>query len=306
MATASVSVSIPTEASHRTPSGQPVHPTPPPTMSTQQQQSQPNTKSLSPAYIETHAILTRLLTTLQSPASPYHTTYSPWITHYGIAPLTTSLLSCIRPTVWTFLSTPRWSLDALKQISSHPGDLRYEGRAIYLNGILGLDKRLRGYVGQTTCLRQRVAQHLNFRYRRDHPSLHYWALQRSVFNVFAVLAVLPPTAQPSGPGLGMEEVPLVLNVLEMLMCLVFRSLPVESLREWLPIDGHGHEHGESGTGIASSNWRRVSREGVMGGLNIACPLDQGVTQLKERPFVDLRDDEDELVKEWLREMDRER
>ena len=127
-----------------------------------------------------------------------------------------------------------------------------------------------------------------------------------MFNVFAVLAVLPPTAQPSGPGLGMEEVPLVLNVLEMLMCLVFRSLPVESLREWLPIDGHGHEYGESGTGIASSNWRRVSREGVMGGLNIACPLDQGVTQLKERPFVDLRDDEDELVKEWLREMDRER
>ncbi|KAK1915318.1 hypothetical protein P3342_003126 [Pyrenophora teres f. teres] len=211
MATVSTSSSTPA-LSHQNLAGQP-----PPTMATQQPQS------LSPAYLETHTILTHLLTTLQSPSCPYHKHYSQWITHHTIPTLTTTLLSLIRPPVWTFISTPVWSLDALKQISPYPGDLRYEGRAIYLNGILGLDKRL-------------------------------------------------------------------------------RVLPVESLRVWLPPDNEE----EDGTGVVVSKERRTSREGVMGGLNIACPLDQGLTSFKDQPFVDLSGEEDELVQEWLGELERKR
>ncbi|RMZ68870.1 hypothetical protein GMOD_00002754 [Pyrenophora seminiperda CCB06] len=254
-------------------------------MSTQQQQS--TNKSLSPAYLEAQTILTHLLTTLQLPSSPYNTAYSPWIARHGIPQLTTSILSYIRPPVWTVLSSSRWSLDSLKLISPHPGDLRYEGRAIYLNGVLGVDKKLRVYVGQTTCLRQRVGQHLNFRYRRDHPSLHYWGLQWSVYNIFAVLCVLPnSTGGSASVGTGMDEAGLAMNVLEMLMCLMFRSLPMESLREWLP--------------SVVSKERRVSREGVVGGLNIACPLDQEIKGMDERQFVNLSDEEDELIQDWLR------
>jgi len=192
----------------------------------------------------------------------------------------------VRPQTWTFLSH-RWSLDALKPLSS---DLRYEGRAIYVNGILGLDKRLRIYVGQSTNLRQRVAQHLNFRYRRDHPCLHYFALQESVYNVLGAVIVVPSSG--NGEMSGMDDVSLLLNVLEMWMCLVFRSLPEESLGEWLPDDDS-----------AVGRKRRIGKEGGVGGLNVACPLDQG-TDMAERAFVDLDNEADPLVKRYLKEVRR--
>ena len=118
-----------------------------------------------------------------------------------------------------------------------------------------------------------------------------------MYNVFAVLCVVPS----GNAALGSDQVALLMNVLEMLMALLFRSLPVESLRQWLP-DGER----EKGSGLVVSRERRTSREGVVGGLNIACPLDQGVNGMKERPFVDLKDEEDGLIQEWLREMERER
>ncbi|KAA8625286.1 hypothetical protein PtrSN002B_003524 [Pyrenophora tritici-repentis] len=102
--------------------------------------------------------------------------------------------------------------------------------------------------------------------------------------------------------MGMEEVVLTMNVLEMLMCLVFRSLPVEKLREWLPLS----EDEVDETGAVVSQKRRKSREGVVGGLNIASPLDQGLISFKDQPFVDLSGEEDELVQEWLRELERKR
>lgn len=256
-------------------------PTPTPTLSP--------SKPLSPAYLEARTIFTHLLTTLTSPSSLYHTTYAPWITAHGIPHLATLCLSCIRPPVWTFLST-RWSLDALKRISPHPGDLRYEGRAIYLNGILGVDKQLRVYIGQATNFRQRVGQHLNFRYRRDHASLHYWALEWSVWNVFAVLCVLP-----DGVGRGGEDERLLLNVLEMGLCLVFRSLPVGEMERWLPLSEQG--------GVVG---RKTAREGLVGGLNIACPLEQSVSSGAKPAFVDLSGEEDELVRGWLSEKEFER
>lgn len=163
------------------------------------------------------------------------------------------------------------------------GDLRADTRAIYLNGILGLDKRVRIYIGQASSLRSRIAQHLNFRYRRDNPSLHYYALQSSIYNAIGVLAVLPSPNMGGHALPGMDDPALLLNLLEMWMGLVFRALPVSTLDEWMP----------EGTNPK----RKEGKEGVFGGLNIRCPLDHGDTKVG---WVDLSDSEDLLVREYLR------
>jgi hypothetical protein len=231
--------------------------------------------NLSLAQLEAQTILTHLLSQISSPESKYYSRYGKWVERHPC--LSDYCFRLTRPQVWTFLQN-RWSLDALKLIS---GDLRYEGRAIYLNGVLGLDKRLRNYIGQSFNLRQRIAQHLNFRYRRDNPSLHYYALQYSIYNAIGVLAVLP-MGNATLPG--MDAPDLLLNVLEMWMCLVFRSLPEESLREWLPSDD------------TINPARKEGKEGVVGGLNIALPIDQGE---KSRSWVDLGESDDPLIREYM-------
>jgi hypothetical protein len=154
-------------------------------------------------------------------------------------------------------------------------------RSIYLNGILGQDKRVRIYVGQASSLRTRIAQHLNFRYRRDNPSLHYCALQRSVYNAIGVLAVLPSPGMGGHALPGMDDPGLLLNVLEMWMGLVFKSLPASMLEEWLP------------DGVSKA---KEGKEGVFGGLNIRCPLDQGDSKSE---WIDLSESDDPLVREYL-------
>ena len=266
--------------------------------------NQTSQTTLTPPQLEARTILTHLLTRLSQPkdddtaTNPRYDEYSAWINQHSIPTLTTSLYSMVRPQLWTLLSSSsssssshRLSLDALKHVG---GDLRLETRgAIYFNGILGVDKRLRMYVGQSGNLRQRVAQHLNFRYRRDHPSLHYYALEWSAYNVFGVCAVLPPSSFSSSSSLvaGMERSDLVMNVLEMWMCLVFRSLPSDTLEEWLPDD----ELVDKG--------RKMAKEGVVGGLNVATPLDQGV-EVKDMPFVDLSGEVDPVIRDYLREVKR--
>ena len=231
---------------------------------------------LSPAQLEAQQILQHLLSKLKDPESRYYARYGRWLERHPR--LDDFCLRCIRPQVWTYLNG-RWSLDALKLIG---GDLRSDTRAIYLNGILGLDKRMRLYIGQASSLRPRIAQHLNFRYRRDNPSLHYHALQHSIYNAIGVLAVLPSSGM-GGIGLpGMDDPGLLLNVLEMWMGLVFRSLPACMLEEWLP------------EGVEKE--RKEGKEGVFGGLNIRSPLDQGNSTSE---WVDLSGSDDPLVREYL-------
>lgn len=233
---------------------------------------------LTPAQLEAQTILAHLLHKLQDPDSKYYAKYGIWIARHPR--LAEFCFRTIRPQVWTFVQN-RWSLDALKLIS---GDLRFEGRAIYLNGVLGLDKRVRLYIGQSANLRQRVAQHLNFRYRRDNPTLHYHAMQHSIYNSFGVLAVLPSGGMGNATLPGMDEPNLLLGLLEMWMCLVMRTLPEQLLEQWLPGDG------------SVDRKRKEGREGVFGGLNIACPLDQGE---RERVWVDLSESDDALVRSYL-------
>lgn len=108
-----------------------------------------------------------------------------------------------------------------------------------------------------------------------------------MYNVLGAVIVLPGVN--SGPGT--DDMALLMNVLELWMCLVFRSLPMQVLEEWLPDDG------------SVERKRKVGKEGVVGGLNVACPLDQG---REDRAFVDLSDDEDPLVRAYLKEVRRKR
>ncbi|KAF1930986.1 uncharacterized protein M421DRAFT_21034, partial [Didymella exigua CBS 183.55] len=228
----------------------------------------------TPAHVEARTILKHLLSSLEEPESKHYARYGKWVErHPGLDDF---CFRCIRPHVWTYLNG-RWSLDALKPIG---GDLRTGASAIYLNGILGLDKRVRIYVGQARSLRPRIAQHLNFRYRRDNPSLHYYALQRSIYNAIGVLAALPSPTMGGHALTGMEDPALLLNVLEMWMGLVFRSLPASMLEEWLP------------EGMSS---KKEGKEGVFGGLNIRCPLDQGDSK---SDWIDLSESDDPLVRDY--------
>ena len=55
--------------------------------------------------------------------------------------------------------------------------------------------------------------------------------------------------------------------------------------------------------VVGSKKRLTAKEGVVGGLNVASPLDQGV-EMKERPFVDLSGEPDPVVRDYLREVQR--
>jgi hypothetical protein len=228
--------------------------------------------------LEAQEILAHLLGRLKEKDSKYYGRYGKWVERHSR--LEEFCFSCIRPHIWKYLQG-RWSLDALKAVG---GDLRYEGRGIYLDGVLGLDRRVRIYVGQAYSIRARIAQHLNFRYRRDNPSLHYHAMQNSIYNAIGLIAQIPSPNMGNHTLPGMDCPDLLMNVLEMWMCLVFRSLPLQTLEEWLPSNG------------SIRKGRKLGAEGEFGGLNIASPLDQGE---KQREWLDLSDSEDPLVRDYL-------
>jgi hypothetical protein len=142
--------------------------------------------------------------------------------------------------------------------------------------------RVRIYIGQASNIRLRIAQHLNFRHRRDNPSLHYHALQLSIYNSMGLLAILPSPNMGNRILPGMDDPALLLNLLEMWMCLIFRTLPPQTLIEWMP------------KGIDAK--RKPGKEGEFGGLNIANPLDQGAGG---RAWVDLSNSEDALIQDYL-------
>lgn len=233
---------------------------------------------LNNAQLEAKKILYHLLQTLKAEDSKYYAKYGKWVERHPR--LEDFCFRCIRPQIWTFLNG-RWSLDGLKWIG---GDLKSEGRGVYLDGVLGLDKRVRIYIGQASQVRARIAQHLNFRYRRDNPSLHYHAMQQSIYNAIGLAAVIPSPNMGNQTLPGMDSPDLLLNVLETWMCLVFRTLPKQLLEEWLPDDG------------TINKSRKEGQEGAFGGLNIACPLDHGE---KQREWLDLSESDDPLIRDYL-------
>ncbi|KAF2279625.1 uncharacterized protein EI97DRAFT_359341, partial [Westerdykella ornata] len=232
---------------------------------------------------EARGILSHLLAKLEDGQLGPHKRYADWIQKHGRQELEGFLYGCLRPEVLSHLQLGSMNVTSLKNIG---GDLAYEGRAIYIHGILGLERRTRIYIGQSTSLRPRLKQHWNFRYRRDNPSLHYYAMHNSVFDVFSVLATLPSPFSPSSQTLpGMDQPDLLLNVLEAWCCLLFRCLPPKLLKECLP----------PGIRAESKDLQNVA-------LNVANPLDQG--DKGSMQWVDLSGTQDPLIQEYLKEVER--
>ncbi|KAF2199237.1 hypothetical protein GQ43DRAFT_399228, partial [Delitschia confertaspora ATCC 74209] len=220
---------------------------------------------------EAKPILHHLLSKLQEPSAKHYERYHEWIeSHPGLEDF---LYGRLRPEVLRYLQRGVRLVDAMKSIG---GDLQFKGRAVYVHGVAGLDNLTRMYIGQSNQLSTRIwKQHHYFRYRRDNPSLHYYAVQNSTYDVWAVLATLPAGINSSAPG--MDRPDLVLNILEMWCGLLFRCLPRQFLREYLPSEF-------------------PVPAGPPDGLNIDCPLDHGL-DIKEHEWVDMSQTQDPLVKE---------
>jgi hypothetical protein len=75
---------------------------------------------------------------------------------------------------------------------------------------------------------------MSFRYRRDNPSLHYFALQRSQEDYYVTLSYVPDSG--GCKYLGIQRSDLFLDLLEMWCCLMFRTLAKKYLEEFLPED----------------------------------------------------------------------
>jgi hypothetical protein len=112
-------------------------------------------------------------------------------------------------------------------------DKSYIGRAIYLHIVENL-KAERFYVGQARNFHDRMDNHMSFRYRRNKPSLHYYALQRSEKDYYVTLSYVPDTN--SCKFLGIQHPGLFLDLLETWCCLMLGALPKKYLEEFFPKD----------------------------------------------------------------------
>ncbi|KIW03248.1 uncharacterized protein PV09_05469 [Verruconis gallopava] len=233
------------------------------------------------------AILQRLLDDIKQPTSRHYARYGAFVSAEGEG-LVQLLERCVRKEVWDLSAraTPKSShsrrvdvrrdVEALKAVG---GDTGYFGRAVYLHVVEFSDGTTRLYVGQAFNLAARIKrQHDDFRYRRDHPSLHNFAVDRSAGDTYVVLAQLRENTRSD----------LVLNLLEMWMALWLGTLPDETLNDWLgPVDLRGESAGT-----------KKRRENVFG-LNVAVPLDQGDSEASTRAFQMLKDAKDDLAREYF-------
>ncbi|KAF2447966.1 hypothetical protein P171DRAFT_408576 [Karstenula rhodostoma CBS 690.94] len=233
----------------------------------------PTPEASSPAQQEAQHILEHLLTKLQEPHSKYHTRYGKWIQrHPNLVPF---CMDCVRAPVWHALEKGS-DYNAIKCIA---GDFPWQTRGIYFDAVLlSSDPHAptRLYIGQSTNLRLRISQHQKFRYRRDNPSLHYHALHKSDDNAYGTLIVLPSASMGNHRLPGMDNEALLLDVMEMWMCLVFRCLQGETVSTWLPED--------------------VGGAGKLGALNVWCPVERWEGSRGE--MVDLRGSGDWVVRDW--------
>jgi hypothetical protein len=207
------------------------------------------------------SVLSTLLLTLSNPSSRHFPRYGDYITTHSPH----SLLSSLRPELFKLFDTPNATLTP-SSLSSlpKPSFWSLSRHAIYLHVIHLPQNKVYCYVGQTNHLSSRIQQHQDFRYRRDHPSYHAYAMDRSSSDSFFVLATVDYS--PSG------QTNLALNILEMYCALLLRTLPASEVDGWLNSLASAAEPTPSANGDAPASPAAVSWHP----LNIALPIDQGL------------------------------
>ena len=221
-------------------------------------------------------ILSRLLKDISNPNSRHYARYGEYITAEG-QNLVDLLHRCIRQEVWDLLDEYETTHHpSISELASTGGDTSFYGRAIYLHIVKFPKNITRLYVGQAFNLAARIRnQHSDWRYRRDHPSLHNFAMDRSTDDQYVVLAVIREACERSD---------LVLNLLEMWIALWLGTLPDEVMEAWL--------------GQRPECEDEESDEDQVLGLNVAEPLDQGDSEAWKPAFNMLKDSGDEMTKEY--------
>ncbi|KAK2608247.1 hypothetical protein N8I77_006871 [Diaporthe amygdali] len=193
------------------------------------------------------------------------------------------IFSSMRDEVFKTFSTSN-SMPWQEMIRSNAGDIYKGERGVYLHIIEGRDNKWRFFVGQAEDMSYRVRrQDQNFRYRRDKPSFHHFAMHNSRWDYFFVLAVLPPG--PTAAGFSRREQALLLNMLQMWCTLLFSTVQISTMAQW-------HEYGVKSLNIGRP-WF---------GLNLECPLDKGgpVKYVNWGQFLNRSDDP--LANDFLLEM----
>lgn len=224
-------------------------------------------------------ILGRMLCDIANSKSRHHARYSQIVCR--IPELTELLRRCVRPEV-SGISTSdddsslsAGSRPAIEKLKGLGGDLNYYGRAIYLHILYFPNNVTRLYVGQAFNLKARIKnQHMDWRYRRDHPSLHNFAMDRSIADEYVVLCTIREAC---------ERDDLVLNLLEMWMALWIGTLPDEVMEAWL-----GRPDG-----VDTLDTNEVY------GLNVAEPLDQGDSEAWKSSFNALRNSQDDMARDYF-------
>jgi len=216
------------------------------------------------------SLLTHLLDTVPDPRSRHYARYGQFVSENRES-LNAFLPGCLRPQSAMLFEKPNYQIrESLTSIGPPLSViLRTYSRAIYRHIIHETDGVTRYYVEQAHNLARRIKQHRGFFWRRDHPGLHYWALEQSSFDTFVVLANF------------MHDIPrpeLALNILEMWCTLLFHTLQKSQLRDYLP----------------HTVLVKESRA-----LNVGLPLDHGnpdAARLGQEQFAGLRTSDDRFVR----------
>ncbi|KAF2761594.1 hypothetical protein EJ05DRAFT_496500 [Pseudovirgaria hyperparasitica] len=216
------------------------------------------------------AILSHLLSAITAPESRHFDRYGEF-SRRNEGDLEQLLYSFLRPELIRLFQTRRVNPRTLQALQPNT---EYPKTGVYYHSIFGRDRHHRAYIGQSTDMPTRIKkQHMYFRWRRDHPSLHCHALEDSSYDTYIIIAVIPnPQAYTA------SDLSLLLNLLEMWCCLLFQTLPKGLLREYLP--------GE--TAVAARDFEH---------LNVALPLDQGDTGVYH-DVEELANSHDRLVRSY--------
>ncbi|CAI7569036.1 unnamed protein product [Penicillium viridicatum] len=152
-----------------------------------------------------------------------------------------------------------FSLDGLRSIS---GDIKTTAAGIYMHILWSPNdpQNFCLYVGQAKNLRNRITDHNDMLYRRKHPSLHYhvWDSQEDMCSEFVILAVF--NSETEGHNLSRYE-QCLLNLLEMWMACLFRTLTAKDLDTYLPPSADRSSPGRH-LNIVPPIWQRFHDENL--------------------------------------------
>lgn len=130
------------------------------------------------------------------------------------------------------------------------GDLSHNGAAIYLHILWDPETETYSlYVGQSEDLKERLGRHENPYYRHKYPSLHYhvWDARPNDGSTWVVLAQ------------GEEVDTVVLNLLEAWCSLIFQTLQIKDLLEYLPPGTILFPHAGTHLNVANPLWQGFAK-----------------------------------------------